>query len=115
MPLDALFSLEIIEAMEGFLQRKRPPLHIRPQLDIDYTIENQSITIFEVRPKWRQPEVIEHLPVAKATYVKTAKHWKVFWMRASGNWEAYPPQRTVKSVIAFAKLVEEDKHHCFWG
>lgn len=115
MPLDALFTLEIIEAMENFLKRKRPPLHIRPQLDIDYKTENQSIIIFEIRPQWDNPAVIQHLPFAKATFVKNKNCWKVFWMRADFKWHSYTPKPDVKTIKHFAQLVEEDRHHCFFG
>lgn len=115
MAIDSLQTLEIIETMEQFLTRKRPPEHIRPRLDIGYKIENQSILVLEIRPQFDKPEIIREYPVAKATYVKTKNHWKVYWMRADLNWYSYTPRPTVKSVKAFAKLVEEDKHHCFWG
>ena len=115
MAIDALQTLDIIEAMENFIARKRPPEHIRLKLDIGYKIEQQSVIIFEIRPQWNKPEVIREHPVAKTTFVKTKNHWKVFWVRADLKWHAYPPAPTVKTISAFTKLVEEDKHHCFWG
>jgi hypothetical protein len=36
-------------------------------------------------------------------------------MRANGNWEGYPPQKEVKTIDDFFKILEEDKHACFWG
>jgi len=105
----------VIEAMENFLARKRPPEHIRQELDIGYKIEEQSIIVFEVRPQWNKPEVIMENPVAKATFVKTKNHWKVFWIRADLKWYSYAPKPIVNNLKEFSKLVEEDKHHCFFG
>lgn len=115
MAIDTLQTLEVIEAMENFIARKRPPEHIRPKLDIGYKIENQSIIVFEIRPRWDNPAVIMEHSVAKTTYVKSKNHWKIFWMQADLKWHSYPPKPTVKSVKQFIKLVEEDRHHCFWG
>lgn len=115
MAIDTLQTLEIIEAMENFLARKRPPEHIRPKLDIDYKIEEQSIIIFEIRPQWDKPEIIREHCVAKATFVKAKNQWKVFWMRANLKWHSYTPKPIVNFVEEFIKLVEEDKQHCFWG
>lgn len=115
MAIDALQTLDVIEAMENFIARKRPPEHIRPKLDIGYKIEGQEIIAFEIRPQWNKPEVIREHPVAKTTFVKTKNHWKVFWMRADLKWHSYTPAPAVKTVKEFCKLVEEDKHHCFWG
>ena len=115
MAIDALQTLDVIEAMENFIARIRPPEHIRPELDLGYKIENQSILVFEIRPQWDKPQVIRESPVAKTTFVKAKNHWKVFWMRADLNWHSYSPKPTVKTVKEFTKLVSEDKHHCFWG
>ena len=115
MAIDILQTLDVIEAMENFIARKRPPENIRPKLDIGYKIEEQSITVFEIRPQWDKPEVIREHPVARTTFVKAKNHWKVFWMRADLKWHSYTPTPTVKSIAEFTKLVEEDKHHCFWG
>jgi hypothetical protein len=41
--------------MENFLTRRRPPVHIREKLDINYRIENQSILIFEIREAFAMP------------------------------------------------------------
>lgn len=44
--------------MEAFLERKRPPEHIRPKLDIGYKIEDQSIIIYEIRQFWNGCECL---------------------------------------------------------
>lgn len=115
MALNPTQTVEVIEALGNLISRIRPPEHIRAKLDIDYKIEGQSIIIFEARPQWNKPEIILEHPVAKTTFVKAKNHWKVFWMRADLNWHSYDPKPTVKTIIEFCKLVEEDKHHCFWG
>lgn len=115
MALDNLQLLNVIEVMEAFLERKRPPEHIRPQLDIGYKIEGQSIIIHEIRPLSLAETKIIYPEVAKTTFVKKKNHWKVFWMRANLKWHIYDPKPTVKSLSRFVKLVEEDRYGCFWG
>lgn len=115
MAVTNLQVLDIIEVMEAFLERHRPPEDIRPKLDIGYKIEGQSIIIHEIRPFWRDASETVYTEVAKTTFVKTKNHWKVFWMRADLKWHSYAPKPTVKTLKDFIKLVEEDKHGCFWG
>ena len=115
MTIDALQTVEIIEVMENYLSRKRPPEHIRNQLDIGYKIDNQSIIVFEIRPQWNNPAVILEHPFAKTTFVKAKNNWKVFWMRADLKWHSYSPKATVKNLQEFTKLIEKDEHHCFLG
>lgn len=115
MAVTNLQVLDIIEVMESFLERRRPPEHIRPKLDIGYRIDGQSIIIYTIRPLWNDALKIHHSDVAKATFVKAKNHWKVFWLRANLKWFSYDPKPTVKALNDFVKLVEEDKHACFWG
>lgn len=115
MPSGSLMTLEIIESLENFLERRRPPENIRDKLDLDYKIEKQSVVILEIRPRWNKPEEKMESGIAKATFVKTKNHWKVFWMRSDLKWHSYSPKPDVKTIKDFVKLVEEDEFSCFWG
>lgn len=115
MPLDVLKSAEIINALEIFLDRRRPPEHLRDQVDLNYRIENQSVFIFEVRPHWMKKGQIIESSIAKTTWVNTKQHWKVFWMRGDLKWHKYEPQSEVSTIDRFLDLVDEDPHGCFWG
>jgi len=115
MTIPLSHTVEIIEAMENFISKIRPPEDIRPELDFIYKIEDQSIVIYEVRPAWRIPGDFTERPIAKTTFVKVKNHWKVFWQRADLKWHSYKPKPIVKSIHAFIKLVENDEYACFWG
>ncbi len=106
---------EVTTAGQAFLEKRRPEEKIRKQLDLAYRIEGQSVMVYEIRQKWRNPDEYTESPVGKATFVKTQNHWKVFWMRSNFKWYSYPPKPTVTSIKAFFKLVDEDKHACFFG
>jgi len=102
-------------AAEAFLAVKRPPPHVRKQLDIGCRIQDQSIEIFEIRPHWQDDSVILEHSVAKATYVKARKFWKIYWQRADLKWHSYEPLASVKSIEEFFDAVVDDPHGCFWG
>jgi hypothetical protein len=107
---------EVERAMATFMGRKRPPPSIRHELDLAYRIEGQSVLLFEVRQAWRGPpgEKIE-LPIAKATYVRSHQHWRVYWQRADLKWHRYDPAREVNSIDDFLLIVEHDEYSCFFG
>ena len=101
--------------MERYLERSRPPMHIRPKLDIGYRVTGQSIEIFEIRPHWQSPkEILEH-PVAKTTFVRTTESWRIYWMRRDLKWHGYEPTLEVDSLSAFLAVVERDEYCCFFG
>jgi len=115
MAIDIMQTLDVIEVMENFLFKIRPPEKLRNQVDIAYKIDNQSIIIYEIRPRWNNQEEYIESAIAKTTYVKTQQHWNVFWMRSDAKWHTYQPKPFVKTIKDFVDLVDEDKHYCFWG
>lgn len=99
-----------------FVERRRPPAHIRAKLDFAFRIEGQSVVLFGVRPRWRgAPGETMEEPHAKATYVRSQGLWRVYWMRADLKWHAYPPCPETRDLESFLRLVDEDAHHCFFG
>lgn len=98
-----------------FIERKRPPPHMRAELDLAFRINGQSVEIFEVRRDWRDKnKMLEH-PVAKVTYNKSKRNWKVFWRRADLKWHSYKPNAEVESIEDFLAVVQKDEHACFFG
>jgi len=82
---------------------------------LGYRIKNQSIEIFEIKPLLNNPEEKIEEAVAKATYIKSQKVWKIYWQRADLKWHRYEPDPEVKTIEQFVSLVEQDEYACFWG
>jgi len=115
MAFNDLDKKRIERAMESFLAKRRPPPHIRPELDIGYRLLEQSVEIQEIRPEWNDKSIIHEYPIAKATYISTQNVWKVFWKRADLKWHGYKPDSTVTTIEDFLKVVDADEYGCFWG
>lgn len=115
MAFNDLDKKRIEKAMDAFLTKRRPPAHIRAEIDIDYRISGQSVEILEIRPQWNDRAVIRQHPIAKATYVHTENCWKIHWMRASLKWQSYEPVPKVASVDEFLQVVDADVYGCFFG
>jgi len=115
MPISPFETLNIIEALENFLDKKRPPEVLRSKLDLNYEIYGQSVVIFEIRPQWDDRNKIMHIPIAKTTYVARTNTWKVFWMKSDQKWHSYKAVPVVQTIRDFVKLVEKDEHYCFFG
>ena len=100
-----------------FIEKLRPPVEIRSQLDYAYSMHNNTILLFELRPNWMSPEndEMQQLPFAKIRYYKSQAVWKLYWMRANGNWELYKPFPIETSLDKLLNEVKEDKHACFFG
>ena len=110
------FELKRTEKLlDDFIQKRRPPPHVRNELDLAFRIKGQSVEIFEVRPYWRDSsKKLEH-SVAKATYNKSKGNWSIFWQRADLKWHRYEPNPEVPSIEDFLNLVQKDELCCFFG
>jgi Protein of unknown function (DUF3024) len=108
------------KALGAFLEKRRPPPPIRDRLDVGYKIDGQSIELFEVRPDWQDWQDWQdkskrsQSPAAKATYVRTQKVWKAYWMRRDLKWHGYEPFPETKLIEAFLAVVDRDEYGCFF-
>ncbi|WP_442895165.1 DUF3024 domain-containing protein [Bradyrhizobium sp. AZCC 2230] len=98
-----------------FVEQRRPPPHLRAKLDLAFRIEGQSVEIYSIRPHWREKSRTVEQSIAKATYNKSKKNWKVFWQRADMKWHGYQPHPEAASIEEFLEVVREDSHCCFFG
>lgn len=116
MALTEIEKARVTKAMEALLQKRRPPARVRSEVDMAYRLSGQSVELFEIRPKWRgKPgETMEHA-IAKATYIATRRHWRIYWMRQDLKWHSYEPISEVDTIDAFCKVVHDDSHCCFFG
>ena len=115
MALSEFEAKRVEKLASDYTERHRPPAHIREQLDLGFRVSDQSLELFEIRPRWNDPtEKIEE-SVAKTTYVKKSGTWKIYWMRSDLKWHGYESAPEVYTLEEFFDIVEEDKHGCFKG
>ena len=98
-----------------FVERRRPPTHLRVQTDLAFRVRGQSVEIFELRADWHDASYMREYPLAKATYIKQRKAWKVFCSRSDLKWHLYRGASEVGSLEEFLDLLEEDPNACFFG
>lgn len=102
--------------LNKFIEMRRPPLHIRDEVDLDYRIENQSIIIYEIRKDFMDengPKLV--IDIAKTTYIKSSKKWKLFWMRSDFKWYGYEDNLLSDDLSTVLNVINEDEIGCFWG
>jgi len=74
------------------------------------------VLLLEVRPVWRDDlGEFTRRPFAKFRYVKTSDLWHIYWMRASGKWQAYEPDPVAFTINEVLQIIEADRYGCFFG
>ena len=113
---DSKRTIDFIEVqIKSFVEDMRPAKEIRDKLDIGFKYDKFTLEVFEIRPHFKLKDKIIHSNFARAKFIKTQNHWKIYWMRASGKWELYEPFPEVDHIKDFFSIVDEDKHGCFKG
>ena len=103
------------KTIKRFIEEERPPVDIRDKLDLGYSFDGKVLEIFDIRPRWDNPSEIMHLAFAKVRFIKSKNIWKLYWMRASGKWESYPPLPESTHLEKLLTCIKEDSLHCFKG
>jgi hypothetical protein len=117
MPISEFETHRLEKLLQRFCDEQGPSADIRDMLQWGFRIdpEGQGIELYEIRPYFMDASRKIESMIAKATYVKTSKSWKVYWMRGNMKWTRYEPCPNVKTAEAFLRLVKEDAFHCFFG
>ena len=61
----------IENAVAAFVAKRRPPAHLRDQVDLGFRFDGRSVEIFEIRPRWDNPAQRVEEAIAKARYLKS--------------------------------------------
>jgi hypothetical protein len=117
MALSEFEHARLEKSLQQFCEEKGPPAHLRGQLSWGFTVDpvKQTVHLFEVRPHFMEKDRMIQSSIAKASFVKSSKMWKVYWMRGTGKWILYEPYPEALTIEEFLKVVKEDEHHCFFG
>lgn len=80
-----------------FIRKRRPRPHLSDKVDLAFRVMDQSVEIYEIRAHRKDADKKLEFPIAKATYNKGSRNWKVFWRRSDLKWHGYTP-RLVRSI-----------------
>jgi hypothetical protein len=109
-------ELAMFDATIGALvQRRRPPEHLRDQLDLELEVDGHKVRIFTVRPLWSDPNRTVRSGVAQFTYTRTKDTWKLYWMRRDGKWHPWDPDENTGTLAELVRVVDDDRRGGFWG
>jgi hypothetical protein len=113
------FSIEKLGEIDSVIGNwciARVPPEIKNEVDHDYEVDGQSVSLFEVRPLWHGPAgEFSRTPFVKFRYVKSSAIWKIYWRRQSGKWDLYTPSPSAKNLKIALAIIESDQFGCFFG
>ncbi|MEY0663864.1 DUF3024 domain-containing protein [Providencia rettgeri] len=111
MALNDIEIAQIKRCMNFFMEKRRPAPFIRDEIDLIYEIQDQSVIIKEIRNIMGR--TIES-PIAKITFNRTQKGWKLFAKNRNDEWEGMFKD-LIPTFSDAIKVVEDDARGCFFG
>jgi hypothetical protein len=95
----------------------RVPAAYRDEIRLEHQVRGDAITIFELRPPWREdfgPEWSRQ-KIAQFRFDSSAGAWTLYWADRNGRWLRYhdlPPASDIRRVLG---EIDRDPYACFWG
>jgi hypothetical protein len=71
MALNPTQIREVLAAVGAFIEKRRPPENIRPQLDYRADIDGSTVTLVAVRPAYKDPQRMLDEPIARVRWIGT--------------------------------------------
>ncbi len=103
---------ECVREVGRFVAKRRPPPHVREQVDLRAEIKKTEILLVHRR---RIPGKEYDSPIAKVRWIAARRVWILYWMRANFKWLAYETERPLLTIGAALDEVDRDSFGCFFG
>lgn len=103
--------IQINQCMDVFMEKLRPPEHLRDEHDLMYEIVGQAVFVNEIRNVMGRTVETE---IAKVVFDRTQNGWKLFFMGKSGQWEGLFTD-LIPTFSDAIKVVEDDEAGIFFG
>ena len=86
------------------------------ELEFVYEIEGHSVSIYEVRPDWKDSSKKTKMGVARFRYTRSRGEWRLYWMRRDLKWHLYDPDVSIsRQLEPLVQVVASDRFGAFFG
>ena len=114
MALSEIETARISKRLEAYCEAK-VPLRVRSQVRMGFRISGHDVILFEERPAFRPPHEWREHPVAKFTFVRSRRVWRLFCQHRDLRWHGYHRVPTAGEFEVLLREVDADPTCIFWG
>ena len=96
---------------------RRVPEHVRNQVNVDFRIRGQTVTLLERRPPLRVTGRKEWTEIVVAQFRRDSDsgQWRLYCADRNSRWHAYQGVRPTKTLSPLLAEVDRDPSGIFWG
>jgi len=114
MSLPKLIKSQVEQVMRPYCQSRVPP-HVRDKLRVDFKFRGNSVTLFEERPTYFDPETWVDVVVAQFRYNPKSREWTLYCADRNSKWHLFAEVEPSKDFERLLQEVDEDSTGIFWG
>ncbi|MHB1050722.1 MAG: DUF3024 domain-containing protein [Bacteroidota bacterium] len=94
---------------------RRVPLEVRDQIRLHHEFRGDTVTLFEDRPGWKNPETWTHQPIAQFRFNSDDGQWTLYCADRNSRWHLYDLVQPTSNLEKLLKAVDEDQTGIFYG
>ncbi len=104
-----------VETTLGSFCEKRIPAHVRTQVRLGFSFSGESVSLFEERPYFQDPNQWTSTPIAQFRFSPEDKTWALYYSDRNSKWHLYDEAKPSRQFNHLLKAVETDATGIFWG
>lgn len=108
---------KLVETKLGAYCTNKIPAHARAQLRLSFSLHGNTVTLFEERVVYDQPDKWTKMPVAQFRLNVIDHLWHLYCanLRRQDGWLLYPNAPPTKDIDALLMALDQDTTGVFWG
>lgn len=114
MSLPEVIKSQIEKVLAPYCVSKVPP-DLQEQLRVGFKYWGNSVTLFQERPTFWEPETWVDIVVAQFRYDQKNKRWTLYCADRNSRWHLYDLIEPTPDFEALLEEVDEDPTGIFWG
>ena len=114
MSLPELTKQQVEETLSEYCVNRIPP-HARDQVRMGFNFRGNSVTLYEERPAFRQPETWVQIPVAQFRFDQGNNEWTLYCADRNSRWHVYYEIEPATNIESLLQELDDDPTGIFWG
>jgi len=103
------------ERLLGQLIDERVPPSVRDKVRMSIVTRGNSITLFEHRPVYFDPDRWTDSNIAQFRYDPASERWTLYCSDRNGRWHRYTRRTPSSDIAVLVREVDKDPTGIFWG
>lgn len=100
--------------LSRFCQERIPP-HARHQVQLHFKKRGNTITLYERRPFFLEPDRYSDMSIAKFAYDPKDNDWSLKYPDRNSRWHLYTECESARNLEVLIAEVDADPACVFWG